>query len=177
MGLVNRRHTNPPAFAGDFVWQLTEVPVAHLVSYRRTAFADMNYLPKPASIQAPHSRGPLTHIPVFYTAAMVADAGSFSPSTAKPAAVVNSWKMLGLPLKVIEPHPVTSDEIARAHDPVLVDGVLARRLHIGFGNCSMQSVAVGTGIAPRPPHRSVRAALPHTAPALSHDAKRSLGYG
>ena len=39
------------------------------------------------------------------------------------------------------------------------------------------SVAVGTGIAPRPPHRSVRAALPHTAPALSHDAKRSLGYG
>ena len=38
-------------------------------------------------------------------------------------------------------------------------------------------VAVGTRIAPRPPHRSVRAALPHTAPALSHDVKRSLGYG
>jgi transposase len=38
-------------------------------------------------------------------------------------------------------------------------------------------VAVGTEIALRPPHRSVRAALPHTAPALSHDAKRSLGYG
>jgi len=31
--------------------------------------------------------------------------------------------------------------------------------------------------SPPPPHRSVRAALPHTAPALSHDAKRSLGYG
>ena len=40
-----------------------------------------------------------------------------------------------------------------------------------------QWVAVGTRITPRPPHRSVRAALPHTAPALSHDAKRSLGYG
>ena len=40
-----------------------------------------------------------------------------------------------------------------------------------------QPVAVGTRIAPRPPHRSVRAELPHTAPALSHDAKRSLGYG
>ena len=39
----------------------------------------------------------------------------------------------------------------------------------------LSAVAVGTGIAPRPPHRSVRAALPHTAPALSHDAKRSLG--
>ena len=28
-----------------------------------------------------------------------------------------------------------------------------------------QSDAVGTGITPRPPHRSVRAELPHTAPA------------
>ena len=28
-----------------------------------------------------------------------------------------------------------------------------------------------------PPHRSVRAALPHTAPALSYDAKRLCGYG
>ena len=93
MGLVNRRHTNPPAFAGDFVWQLTEVPVAHLVSYRRTAFADMNYLPKPASIQAPHSRGPLTHIPVFYTAAMVAGAASFFPSTAKPEVAPEIWTL------------------------------------------------------------------------------------
>lgn len=38
-------------------------------------------------------------------------------------------------------------------------------------------VAVGTEIAPRPPHRSVRAELPHTAPASSHDAKRWCGYG
>lgn len=39
-------------------------------------------------------------------------------------------------------------------------------------NWAIARVAVGTEIAPRPPHRSVRAALPHTAPALSHDAKR-----
>ena len=38
-------------------------------------------------------------------------------------------------------------------------------------------IAVGNRVTPVPPHRSVRAALPHTAPALSHDAKRSLGYG
>jgi len=37
---------------------------------------------------------------------------------------------------------------------------------------SVRQVAVGTEIAPRPPHRSVRAALPHTAPALSHDVNR-----
>jgi len=36
---------------------------------------------------------------------------------------------------------------------------------------ALTSVAVGTRITPRAPHRSVRAALPHTAPALSHDAK------
>ena len=46
-----------------------------------------------------------------------------------------------------------------------------------FDRQGVKRVAVGTGIAPRPPHRSVRAELPHTAPALSHDAKRSLGYG
>ena len=33
-------------------------------------------------------------------------------------------------------------------------------------------VAVGTRLASRPPHRSVRAELPHTAPASSHDARR-----
>lgn len=115
--------------------------MAHLVSYRLTTIADMNYLPEPASFRAPHSRGPLTHIPVFYAPAMVADAESFSPSAAKPTAVVHSWKMLGLPLKVIEPLPVTADEIARAHDPVLVEGVLAGRVHNGFGNYSMEVAA------------------------------------
>ena len=35
-----------------------------------------------------------------------------------------------------------------------------------------QSVAVGTGITARPPHRSVRAELPHTAPALDAGACR-----
>ena len=34
-------------------------------------------------------------------------------------------------------------------------------------------VAVGTEVALRPPHRSVRAELPHTAPASGHDAKRT----
>src|SRR5580658_5717198 len=39
-------------------------------------------------------------------------------------------------------------------------------------NTRHRSVAVGTAIADRPPHRSVRAALPHTAPTLDHGAKR-----
>jgi|GEM_PF-2348497 len=36
-------------------------------------------------------------------------------------------------------------------------------------------VAVGTAIAPLPPYRSVRAELPHTAPASGHDARVSQG--
>jgi hypothetical protein len=36
-------------------------------------------------------------------------------------------------------------------------------------------VAVGTAIARRPPHRSQRAALPHWAPTLGHDAKPHVG--
>jgi hypothetical protein len=42
-----------------------------------------------------------------------------------------------------------------------------------------QAVAVGTAIADRPPHRSVRAELPHTAPALDVSrqiARRDSGY-
>ena len=38
-------------------------------------------------------------------------------------------------------------------------------------------IAVGTALTGRPPHRSVREALPHTAPTLSRARKRTLGCG
>jgi len=38
-------------------------------------------------------------------------------------------------------------------------------------------VAVGTLVSRRPPLRSVRAELPHTAPALGHDAYLGFGCG
>ena len=41
----------------------------------------------------------------------------------------------------------------------------------------MPYIAVGTTVTGRPPHRSVREALPHTAPALSRARNRSCGYG
>jgi hypothetical protein len=47
----------------------------------------------------------------------------------------------------------------------------------GRGDFDGSTVAVRTPVTRRPPHRSVRAELPHTAPALSHDAKRWLGWG
>ena len=39
------------------------------------------------------------------------------------------------------------------------------------------SVAVGMAVACHPPHRSVRAELPHTAPALGFNAEASYGIG
>src|ERR1017187_8642292 len=38
-------------------------------------------------------------------------------------------------------------------------------------------VAVGTAIADRPPHRSVRAGLPHTAPPLDTSVKTNIRVG
>jgi len=48
---------------------------------------------------------------------------------------------------------------------------------MGQVSWSLKTIAVGTAIAGRPPHRSVREELPHTAPALSRSRKRCSGYG
>jgi hypothetical protein len=44
-----------------------------------------------------------------------------------------------------------------------------------YGSAACWMVAVEKPVARHPPHRSVLAELPHTAPALSHDAKRADG--
>lgn len=41
----------------------------------------------------------------------------------------------------------------------------------------LTGIAVGTEVALRPPHRFVRAELPHTAPALSYDVKKQIPSG
>jgi hypothetical protein len=46
-----------------------------------------------------------------------------------------------------------------------------------FAQDAIRLVAVGTPVTRCPPHRSVRAALPHTAPASGHDAKAGYGEG
>src|SRR5262245_6277645 len=75
-------------------------------------------------------------LPVFYTPRMVADSDSMSPSAAKPAQVVASWRAERLAIEVIEPAPVTVDELCRVHERAFVEGVLAGRLPNGFGNTS-----------------------------------------
>ena len=80
-------------------------------------------------------------LPVFYTPKMVADSGSMSPSAAKPAQVVAHWLACGLPIDVIEPAPVTVDDLARVHDRTWVEDVLACREPNGFFNRSPEVAA------------------------------------
>lgn len=78
----------------------------------------------------------LNRVPVFYTPAMVADSESFSPSAAKPAAVVDRWQRIGIPVAIHVPSPVTPAMLKLAHKSTMVDGILGLQLENGFGNRS-----------------------------------------
>lgn len=73
-------------------------------------------------------------IPVYFCPEMVADAASYSPSAAKPAAVVARFLERRLPVVVIRPEPVTETDLERAHAASYVRDVLAGRRDNGFGN-------------------------------------------
>jgi acetoin utilization deacetylase AcuC-like enzyme len=80
-------------------------------------------------------------LPVFYTPRMVADSKSMSPSAAKPSKVVEHWQALGLDIFVIEPTPVTVEDLYRVHARETVDGILMCRVPNGFGNKSPEIAA------------------------------------
>ena len=73
-------------------------------------------------------------IPVFYTPKMVAIGPRSSPSAAKPAQVVASWKKLDVPLDIREPLPATRAQLELAHEPSFVRDVLSCQRHNGFGD-------------------------------------------
>ena len=98
-------------------------------------------------------------IPVFYTPKMVADSESYSPSAAKPAKVVESWKKF--PIEIHEPEPVTIEDYARAHDREWVEAVLACKASNGFGNKSPE----------------VAKSLPYTSGAMLSAARHVLKHG
>ena len=100
-------------------------------------------------------------IPVFYSPAMVAEIGSFSPSAGKPALVVESWQFLGLPLEFHLPQPLSAEQFGIAHDPDFVADVLSCRRTNGFGD---KSPAVAT-------------ALPWTNGAMLSAAREALNNG
>ena len=74
---------------------------------------------------------------VFYDSRQSVTANSsFSPSAQKPAHVVKSWKRLGIPFEERTFEPLTATEIALAHDPDYVAGVLNCTRPNGFSNRS-----------------------------------------
>jgi acetoin utilization deacetylase AcuC-like enzyme len=79
-------------------------------------------------------------IPIFYTHKMVADSRSASPSAAKPAKVVASW-LEKFPVSVIEPEPVSVEDLWRAHSRRFVSDILSCQIDNGFGNKSPEVAA------------------------------------
>lgn len=100
-------------------------------------------------------------IPVFYSPLMCADSESFSPSAAKPAAVVEAWGKMDIPLEIIAPEPLTRDQFYKAHEKQFVDGILDLRLTNGFGNYSP----------------AVAASLPYTSGSLYAALREAMNNG
>jgi len=100
-------------------------------------------------------------IAVFYSNEAVADADSFSPSAAKPRAVVDAWRAAQLPIDVRPIIPVSLKELSAAHDAAFVQGVLKGRIDNGFHN--------------RQP--DVARSLPFTSGAMLCAARHALDQG
>lgn len=95
---------------------------------------------------------------VVYSDAMVAPAQGYSPSAAKPAAVVAAWRAAWPHLAFREPVPVELADFYRVHEPSHVDAVLALKVPNGFGTRSPE----------------VNASLPFTSGALLTAARWAL---
>jgi acetoin utilization deacetylase AcuC-like enzyme len=104
----------------------------------------------------------LDAVPVFFAPEMVARPGAtYSPSAAKPAAVVERWRAAGLPVEIVRPAPATTAELCAAHDAGYVNDVLTRRRPNGFGDVSGE----------------VAASLPYTSGAMLSAARAARASG
>jgi len=100
-------------------------------------------------------------LPVFYRPEMLARVPSMSPSASKPAAVMQSWAALRIPLEIREPIAVSREMLCRAHDSAYVDGVLSGSVENGFGTRS----------------KDVAQSLPYTSGAMLSAALDALRSG
>ncbi|WP_051675710.1 arginase family protein [Polaromonas glacialis] len=71
-------------------------------------------------------------IEVYYSPQQVSCPESSSPSPRKPAWVVADWMAQGLPVRIVEPVPTRCEQMALAHAPGYVEGILSCRLMNGF---------------------------------------------
>lgn len=72
-------------------------------------------------------------LPVFYSDFMISDVKSFSPSSAKPKAVVASWLANQMPIELHAVTPVSDDVLKLAHCSSYVEGIFAGKELNGFG--------------------------------------------
>lgn len=72
-------------------------------------------------------------IDVYYSPKQVSYPDTDSPSPGKPVDVVANWITHRMPIRLIEPTPVTREQIALAHSRDYVDGILDCTLFNGFG--------------------------------------------
>lgn len=99
---------------------------------------------------------------VFFDRRMsVATNTSTSPSAGKPKLLLDAWKASGVPFDVAPFKPLKPSQIALAHDPKYVKGVLAGRISNGFGNRS----------------KKIAASLPWTTGSIAAAALHALKTG
>ena len=71
-------------------------------------------------------------IDVYYSPKQVSYPDSFSPSPRKPALIVEDWIAQDFPIGIVEPTPVSREQMALAHSQKYVDGILNCELMNGF---------------------------------------------
>jgi acetoin utilization deacetylase AcuC-like enzyme len=71
-------------------------------------------------------------IDVYFSPKQLSNPETTSPSPRKPEFVVADWIEQDLPIRIVEPVPVSREQIARAHEGSYVDGVLDCLLLNGF---------------------------------------------
>lgn len=98
---------------------------------------------------------------VVYSELINAPAQGYSPSAAKPAAVMAAWFAAWSQLQVRAPVPVTREQLCLAHDADFVDGVLSLRRPNGFATRNAAVVA----------------SLPYTSGAMLTAARWALEAG
>jgi acetoin utilization deacetylase AcuC-like enzyme len=95
---------------------------------------------------------------VHYTPKLLGPPQAHSPSAHKPRLVVESWLAIAPKLTLVEPAPVTIEQLCLAHDRDFVTGILSGRLRNGFSNTS----------------REVAASLPYTNGAMLAAARAAI---
>jgi acetoin utilization deacetylase AcuC-like enzyme len=103
----------------------------------------------------------MNYIDVYYSPKQVSCPDSSSPSPRKPVLVLADWIEQGLPIRILEPIAASREQMALAHAPEYIDGILNCELMNGF----------------RGRQKDVADSLPWTCGSLLSAARGALNNG